>query len=200
MHNHSDNFKPPGEQTVMGDAKNVFQFLTGIFMIAVHVTASFWAMIAKKPGTVGTRTYWFDVLCGNTMLLALSHNFPAPDQFLFQFAIVLMSGLYLRHLFSTMNQEEHIHTHCIGKSRFGEGDNGKFREAMIGKIVGLCICLTGCVPFGIFVIISALANAVRIMMVDERDRQRAVNLADAMAEQEYAMDNLDAYLQRRRKQ
>jgi len=197
MNNHADNFRPPDDNTTLGDAKQTFQFISGIFMIAVHVTGAFWAMIAKKPGSVGTRAYWFDVLSCNTLLLALSHNWWYPDRLAFQGAIAVNTGLWLWHLWATINQEEHVHTHCIGASRFGAGDNGKFREAMIGLISGLCIVLIGFQYFGFFIVASAGANAIRIMMVDERDRQRSVQIADAIAEQEYMMNQYEKFKRER---
>lgn len=185
MPNHADRFQPPDGQSPLGDAKDMFQFISGVFLIAVHVLAAFWAMVAKQPGTVGTRAYWFDVGCANTLLLALSQNWWYPDRFLFQAAIPFLTVLYFWHLLSTAHRDEHVHTRCIGSSRFGSGDDGKFKEALMGLVTGGAICLTGCVYFGGFVAASATANTIRIMMVDERDRQRAVQMADAFAEQEF---------------
>lgn len=197
MNNHADSFRPPGQHEPLGDAKAMFQFISGVFIIAVHVLAAFWAMVAKQPGTVGTRSYWFDVLCANTLLIALSQNSWYPDRYLFQGSIVLITGLLLWHLMSTHSRPGHIHTKCIGESRFGPGDQGKLREFVVGAGTGLCIVIAGCGPFGLFVLASAAANVLRILMLDERDRQRNVQMADAMAEQDYMMNQYDRYQQNR---
>lgn len=193
MQNHADQFQPPEGQTPLGDAKGMFQFVSAVLMMAVHIVAAFWAMVAKKPGTVGTRAYWFDVGCANTLLLALSQNWWYPDRFLFQAAIPLLTGLYVWHLIATLRRNEHVHTRCVGSSRFGSGDDGKFKEALAGLATGGCICLTGCLYFGAFVAASAIANAMRILMVDERDRQRSVQMADAFAEQEFMMHQYEQF-------
>ena len=191
--NHTDSFQPPGGQEPFGDAKSLFQFLSGLFLIAVHVLGVFWAMLSKLPGTVGTREYWFDMLCGVTLLTALSQNSWYPDRYLFQGSIVLLIVLYFRHLFTTLYGKKHVHTKCIGTSRFGTGDDGKLWEAVVGVATGISICLAGCQPYGLFVIASAVANTIKVAMVDERDRHRSVQMADAMAEQEYMMEHYEKF-------
>ncbi len=198
MKPHAETFQPP-EQQPSPNAKQAFSFLAGILMIAVYTLGVFWAMLVKKPGTVGTRAYSFDLLCGITLLTALSQNSWYPDKYLFVGSLILLPVMYIRHIGATLKQPDHVHTKCIGGSRFGNSDKAKALEFFFGIGAGLIVAATGCMPFGLFIMASSTANMVRQAMLDERDRQRSVQMADAMAEQKYMMEHFEKYQRERNK-
>lgn len=191
MNQPPDNYQQP-------KATDMLQSLSWVFLLAVYTLGVFWAMIVKKPGTVGVRAYALDMGCGFLLLLALSQN-PWPlDQYFFVGSLILMCVLYLWHLSCTMRNHgmggAHVHTKCIGASRFrGEGKWPETYEVFSGILIGGVFAFCGLQPFGFFIFASACANGLRDAMIDERDRLRAVQMGDAMWESEYYMNNFNKW-------
>ena len=175
-------------------ATDILQSLSWVFLMAVYATGVFWALLVKKLGTVGTRAYFLDFSGGFLLLLALSQN-PWPyDQFFFVSSLILLVIMLLWHMQATLNSPVHVHTKCIGHSRFlGKGKRPETMELVTGLLVAGLFVLFGLVPYGFFIFASASANFIRDGMIQERDRLRSVQMADAMWEQEYMMNNFDQW-------
>ena len=67
-------------QETFGDGKQLFQFFCALILWAIYFTGAFWALLVKKPATVGTRAYWIDASGGFALILALSQNSWYPDK------------------------------------------------------------------------------------------------------------------------
>ncbi|MEM9411466.1 MAG: hypothetical protein AAGA30_10150 [Planctomycetota bacterium] len=187
----------PPKETQIGDGRMLFQFISGLILWAIHFTGAFWALIVKKPTTVGTRAYWIDASGNFVMLIALSQNSWYPDKYLFLFSALILCLLFWWHFFSTLRAPGHIHTQCIGGSRFGgSGHTPQMIELMLGFFVGIFFCLFEMVPYGFFIIASAFASSFKEGIIQTRDDFRSVQMADALAEQEYLMNNYNDWKKR----
>lgn len=173
---------------------DIFQNIVWLFMLAVYFAGVFWALLVKKPGTVGTRAYMLDMSGGFVLLLALSQGTRHGDKLLFTSSLVLLALMYLWHLHCTLRSKVHVHTKCVGHSRFpGDGQKPAWLEICSGVVVAIAFGVCGFQPFGTFIFISACANFARDAMIQERDRQRSVQMEDAMWEQQYMMRNYNAW-------
>jgi hypothetical protein len=185
MQHPPDEFKPV-------KATDMFQWALWMFLIAVYSLGVFWALIVKKPGTVGTRAYWMDFGGGFLLILALSRNSWPYHPLMFQASLVLLVVMFFWHFHCTMRSKTHVHTKCVGHSRFpGRGNMPHTLELLTGLALGAAIAIGGFVPYGLFIGFSALANSTRDGLIQERDRLRSVQMADAMWEQEYMMNNFN---------
>ena len=167
------------------DVKEMFGFVSGVFYLAMMTLGCFWALVMRKPGTLGTRAYWFDYGCANLLLLALRQFFPYTPLFeLFTVTMIAMVVLFFFHLVCTLTNRKHVHTKNVGTSRFGTAF-----ELLVGGGVGAAFAtlVPGAAPYGIYIVCSAIALFINSVMIDERDRQRAVQMQDALWEQDYAM-------------
>ena len=174
---------PPPDQFEPWTGQDLFQFTAGIFLYFIHFVGVFWALIVRKPGTTGSRAYVPDALGGFVLLLALSQNGWEPDRYLFTACLIAFPILFFWHWNRAVNSPKHIHTQCIGASRFrGEGDNPYLLEWVSGLVPGLLFVAAGMAPFGFFIAASASCVFIRQGMIKERDRLRAVQMADAMLE------------------
>lgn len=184
------NKPPPFQQADIPSAKDAFQVISGGFLVAVYTLGVFWALLVRKFGSIGTRAYWFDMCCGYLLIIALAQNPWYPDRYAFQLLWGLLPLLYVVHLLATMASSTHVHTQCVGRSRFpGNDGNAKVLEFVTGLLIGGGFYIYGMVPFGLFIMASATASTVRDALIAERDRQRALKMSDAMWEQQYMMDN-----------
>lgn len=178
-----DDIRPP-------DGTALFQALAGLALYAINFVGVFWALLVKKPGTVGSRAYTTDFFGGFLLIVALSNNDWYPDKYLFFAAMVLMALKLVQHRYATSKRKEHVHTRCIGQSRFpGKGHTPLAWEVIVGGLVAIICFLVGLIPFGTYIGLSAICASLNEGLIEERDRQRAIQMADAMLEQEYAMEN-----------
>ncbi|MEO9749898.1 MAG: hypothetical protein ABJM39_11705 [Porticoccus sp.] len=183
MHNH--------DHKEFASGKDVAEFVTGVFHLAVSILGVFWALCIKKRGTVGTRVYMVDTGLCWLGLLAMTGQ---PGDWMFHLALVVLPLLWLYHLVATWSRKEHVHTMCIGSSPFPfEASTNQSIETFLGIGLGVLIATTLDFYFGCFLALSAFAGIVRAWMIDERDRRRAVQMNDALAEQEYMMRTMEKY-------
>jgi len=186
--------KSPPEEFRPMQGKDAFQAIAGLLFLVLNVTGVFWALLVKKPGTAGTRAYLLDAAGGFVLLLALSQNHWFPDCYAFQLALMLMSIRFLWHFFASLNSKTHIHTRCIGVSRFpGKGHTKLAWELLVGMGVGFGFILLGMEPFGLFILASAACASFKEGLIEQRDTWRSIQIADAMSEQEYAMQNYERW-------
>ena len=150
-----------------------------------------WLLLVRNFGSVGTRATWLEYSLTSVVLIALAHQFPPPNYYLFMGTLVVMPVFFFGHIFATLNTKEHVHTHCLGTPRLGSEP----REFFVGAAIGLAIVLFWPIaaPFGWYVFTCASALAIRGMMLEERDRQRSVQMDDALWEQEYMMRNYEKF-------
>lgn len=189
MQSHTE--KPPPHDTMQpASAKEMFQFLTGIFHIIVYGFGAWWAMLTKKLRTVGTRAYWLDVaLCWCPMAMCANQPALMPlERHLFLGGWILMFVLFWVHLIASYASPNHVHTKCVGQSRLGDG-----WDVVIGLAIGGACYAAGLQFVGGFIAISATCNWIRDQMILERDRQRAVQMDDAMYEQQYTLGNYNEH-------
>ena len=187
MQHPPDNYEHP-------KATDMLQSLSWIFLMAVYAAGVFWALIVKKPGTVGTRAYLLDFSGGFFLILALSQNSWPHSQTLFQCSLIFLVVIFLWHIYCTMKNPIHVHAKCVGQSRFpGKGKQPEGWELFTGVFLGTVVAAVGLVPFGLFIFVSACANGTRDAMIQERDRLRSVQMGDAMWEQEYTMNNFEKW-------
>ena len=191
-----NDFKPP-EILPPPDAKQAFNFFSGIFIFVIFTMSAFWALLVKKPGTIGRIAYLTDSGFSFVVILALSQNGWYPDKYIFTACLVVLPILYCFHLVTSAKSEKHVHSRCIGASRFGRGDKGPFLEFVFGLCLGVVCILAGCAPFGFFLMICSTASTIRFGMIEERDRQRSIQMADAIAEQEIMMEQYEKYMRQR---
>lgn len=185
MQSHTD--KPPAHDTIQpASFKQTFQFVTGLLHMLVYGFGAWWAMLTKRPKTVGTRAYWLDVaLCWIPMAMcAQSPGLPQLERQLFLGGWILMFLLYWVHLIASYASPNHVHTKCVGQSRLG--DRWDF---FIGFVLGMGLYALELRFVGGFIVISSTCNWLRDQMILERDRQRAVQMDDAMFEQQYMLGN-----------
>lgn len=189
MQNHTNSFSPPSDGQ-MPDGKQAMGAIGGIFLLVVMVMSNPWLMLVRKFGTVGTRATWIE--CGLSMivLMALSQSVE-PLRSLFVGTLFLMPILFFAHIICTSSKKQHVHTLCLGTPRFGS----EFLEFLLGAATGLSIVFgwPEAAPFGWYIFACAAALGIRGMMLEERDRQRSVQMDDALWEQDYMMRNYEKF-------
>lgn len=173
--NPKDEFKP-------ASAKMLVHNLGLLFVTAVATTSCFWSMLFRKPGTVGTRAYALEMFLSTLLILMLA-NAPHEKPY-FVIALLFMYVGYVQHLMATWKKKEHVHTQCIGGYRYSEKGSV---EGFLGLGIGAAVFLIGLPYFGGFIAASALCCGIRDSLVSERDKLRSIQMADAIAEQEYMM-------------
>ncbi|MCC7336539.1 MAG: hypothetical protein IT422_15725 [Pirellulaceae bacterium] len=173
--------KPPG-------AKEAFNFFAFILIFACRVVGVFWAIISKKFGSVGTRVYALDVLWAIPLLLALRVNDWYPDKYAFETMFIVLVAGFMLHLAATLKQKQHIHTKYVGDTRGGGLGEFVVWAALTGGFLA-----AGMVPTACFITTSMVCHHLFLTAIQERDRQRAVMIADSMAEQRYMMENFERY-------
>ena len=191
--NHTDSFQPPGKPESVGDPTQAFQAFAGLCLWIISIMSAFWAMLARRPDTIGVKAYFVDVMLCLTLLTALSQNSWYPDRYLFRVSSALLIILYLKHLYATSKSDRHVHSRCVGVSRFGSEST----EAIIALLIGLGFCALGAVPYGAFLMFSALALLIKGMMIGERDKKRAKLMMDSVLEQEHMMETFEQYRRER---
>ena len=190
MQHPPDNYEAP-------KITDMLQSLSWIFLMAVYSLGVFWALLVKKPGTVGTRAYLLDFCGGFFLLLALSQNSWPYDQVFFVGSLILLVIMLLWHMQSTVQKQEHVHTKCIGHSRFrGEGSRPETLELLTGFGVAAAFAVCGLFPYAFFIIASASANFLRDALIEERDRLKATQWADAEWEMQYHQNNYENWKRR----
>lgn len=173
--NPKDEFKP-------ASAKMLIHNLGLVFVTAVATTSCFWSMLFRKPGTVGTRAYTLEMFLSTLLILMLA-NAPGEKPY-FVVALVLMYGGYIKHLMTTWKKTEHVHTQSVGGYLYSK--NGSV-EGFLGLGIGAAIFFVGLPYLGGFIAASALCCGIRDSLIQERDKLRSIQMADAIAEQEYMM-------------
>jgi len=177
--------QPPQEQ--QNEFTNVFSTGIAVVYLAIMAFSAPWALMSKKFGTVGTRAYWFDVMCSITVLCFLRMN-GHPDADLFTATLLLLPCLWLLHFYATVSRKEHVHRQCIGTPRFG--DTGAFA---LGCTIACGFIYLECYAFAIYLIASVLATLFRSTWVEERDHQRTLAMKDALWEQKQMMALYEKY-------
>lgn len=178
--------EPPKEFETVSPAA-ALGLMTGIFLYACRFVGCFWALVVKKPGTVGVRAYLLDFFCSVPMFLAFIQNDWYPDKYFFLFAFGFHILFYLNHLVKSAYSQEPIHSHCLGNTRLG-----RTWDLLLGAALGLGVALIA--PFfGAFVMASAVGHGIFLTAIEERDRQRVVKMTDAMLEHEYMMTQFEKY-------
>lgn len=178
-----DNFKP-------ASAKMTIHNLGLLGITAVATLSCFWSMLMRKPGTVGTRAYALEMVLSSLLLIALSHSpYPQERDVFYVFLGVMYVG-YISHLGKTNKSEKHVHSYCVGSYRYSK--KGAI-ELCIGVAVGTALYYLGFQYAGGFVGVSALACTVRDALIEERDKIRSRQIADAIIDQEYMMHNYERF-------
>lgn len=174
------------------NAKHMVLPLMGLFLWLCTVLGCWWAMLTRKVGTVGTRFYFMPMMWSTAMFVALYSNDFYPDKYFFQVTLVLMWLFYLQHLYMTMKNRVHVHTRCVGLH------NHPALE--VAMLILLCWFAYEFQAFAYvyFTMASCVADTIHGELIKERDRQRSVQMADAMWEQQYMMDNYREFQETRR--
>lgn len=173
--------KPP-DQFQPASAKMMVHNLGVVLLTAVATTSCFWSMLFRRPGSVGTRAYALEMFLSTLLILMLA-NAPGERPY-FIVALVLMYAGYIKHNLATGASKEHVHTQCVGGYRYSKTGSV---EGFLGLAIGGAAYYLGLPYFGGFVAASALCCGIRDSLIQERDKLRATQMADAIAEQEYMM-------------
>lgn len=189
MQNHADTFKPPENQP-MPDGKQVFRTAITLLHYAIGALSVFWSLVIRKPGSVGTRVHWVDVPIAMVGLSIVRFSPYYLDAWMFALTMNLLPMLYVYHLITTFCQRRHVHTMCVGEPFFRGGEKW---ECLAGLVTAAALYWSGIRSYGMFVAASALAVVIRDWVISERDRQKTVQLDDALWEQEYMIGNLKKY-------
>ena len=181
--------KPPQDDFELMQSKEAFQFIGTVAVFTLTVLSTFWSQLARKPGTIGTRYYARGVLWTFVGFVAMLGTPSQIDKLLFQGAIVVLAVAYIWQLQATKRMPHHVHTHAIGQWRF---------DIMIELMIAVAIMFVlwnyaGSRLFAPFLAISALSCLIHDGIIEERDKLRATQMADAIAEQEYMMANYERY-------